>query len=192
MLNFCSFSTKSIKHMLLCVKENFSQSCLTLWDPTDYTVHGILQARILECVAVPFSRRSFQPRNQTGVSFVAGRFFNSWATREAQVCKFFHSLLKFISTLKRESRPSTKNNLVTSLVVQWLRFHTSGGVIRSLVRELRSRMQCGVALISQNLLIENKTKQNKNNLCVQLSRNDWSASSIWKYVIHLFLRINIL
>ena len=117
---------------------------------------------------------------------------NSWATREAQVCKFFHSLLKFISTLKRESRPSTKNNLVTSLVVQWLRFHTSGGVIRSLVRELRSHMQCGVALISQNLLIENKTKQNKNDLCVQLSRNDWSASSMWKYVIHLFLKINIL
>ena len=32
----------------------------------DYTVHGILQARILECVAVPFSRGSSQPRNQTG------------------------------------------------------------------------------------------------------------------------------
>ena len=83
------------------------------------TVHGILQARILEWIAVPFSRgssqprspalqvdlyllthqgrprilewvayplssRSFQPRNQTGISCTAGRFFTSWATREAQ------------------------------------------------------------------------------------------------------------
>ena len=39
-----------------------SQSCLTLCDPMDYTVHGILRARILEWVAVPFSRGSSQPR----------------------------------------------------------------------------------------------------------------------------------
>ena len=36
-----------------------TQSCLTLCDPTDYTVHGILQARILEWVAFPFSRGIF-------------------------------------------------------------------------------------------------------------------------------------
>ena len=41
-------------HILMKVK--VAQSCLTLCDPTDYTVHGILQARILEWVAVPFSR----------------------------------------------------------------------------------------------------------------------------------------
>ena len=50
----------------------------------DYTVHGILQARILEWVAFPFSRGSFQPRDWTQVSRIAGRFFTSWATREAQ------------------------------------------------------------------------------------------------------------
>ena len=50
----------------------------------DFTVHGILQARILEWVAVPFSRGSSQPRDQTQVSHIAGRFFTSWATREAQ------------------------------------------------------------------------------------------------------------
>ena len=38
-----------------------AQSCLTLWDPMDYTVPGILQARMLEWVAFPFSRGSFQP-----------------------------------------------------------------------------------------------------------------------------------
>ena len=65
------------------VKVKVTQSCLTLWDPMDYTVHGILQARMLECVAIPFSRQSSQPRDRTQVSHVAGRFFISWATREA-------------------------------------------------------------------------------------------------------------
>ena len=60
------------------------QSCLTLCNPLDYTVHGILQARILEWVAVPFSRGSSQPRNQTYVSHIVGTFFTSWATREAR------------------------------------------------------------------------------------------------------------
>ena len=55
-----------------------------LWsDPMDYPVHGILQARILEWVAFPFSRGSSQPKDQTQVSHIAGRFFTSWATREA-------------------------------------------------------------------------------------------------------------
>ena len=49
----------------------------------DYTVHGILQARILEWIAFPFSRGSSQPRDQTQVSCIAGRFSTSWATREA-------------------------------------------------------------------------------------------------------------
>ena len=63
-----------------------AQSCLTRCDPMDYTVHGILQARILEWVAFPFSRGSSQPRDQTQVSRIAGGFFTSWATREAQEC----------------------------------------------------------------------------------------------------------
>ena len=106
------------------VKVKGTQSCSTLCNPIDYTVHGILQARILEWVAFPFSRGSFPtqesspglphgrwnlyqlshkgsprilewvaypsssgpsgPRNQTGVSCMAGRFFTNWAIREAQ------------------------------------------------------------------------------------------------------------
>ena len=50
----------------------------------DYAVQRILQVRILEWVAVPFSRGSSQPRDQTQFSRIAGRFFTSWATREAQ------------------------------------------------------------------------------------------------------------
>ena len=49
-------------------------------------VHGILQARILEWVAFPFCRGSSQPRDQTQVSRMAGGFFTSWVTREAQEC----------------------------------------------------------------------------------------------------------
>ena len=51
-----------------------AQWCPTLCDPMD-CVHGILQARILEWVAIYFSRGSFQPRDQTQVSQIAGRFF---------------------------------------------------------------------------------------------------------------------
>ena len=53
----------------------------------DYTVFGILQVKILEWVAFPFSRGSFQPRDQTQVSHIEDGFFTSWATREAQYCK---------------------------------------------------------------------------------------------------------
>ena len=51
--------------------------------PPGSSAHGILQARRLECVTISFSRGSFQPRNWTRVSCIAGRFFTSWATREA-------------------------------------------------------------------------------------------------------------
>ena len=65
-----------------------AQSCLTFCDPMNCSlpgssVHGIFQARILEWVAISFSRGSSQPRVQTWVSCIAGRFFTFWATREA-------------------------------------------------------------------------------------------------------------
>ena len=60
------------------------QLCKTLCDPMDHTVYGILQARILEWVAIPFSRGSSQPRDGTQVSHIAGVFFTSWATRKDQ------------------------------------------------------------------------------------------------------------
>ena len=62
-----------------------AQLCPTLCNPMDYTVHEILQARILEWVAFPFSRGSSQPRDRTQVSHIAGGFFTSWATREAML-----------------------------------------------------------------------------------------------------------
>ena len=62
-----------------------AQSCLTLCNVIDCTppgssVHGILQARIMEWVAIPFSRVSSQPRDWTQVSRIAGRILTLWAT----------------------------------------------------------------------------------------------------------------
>ena len=75
--------------MCACVCAELLQSCPTLCNPMNYSlpgcsVHGILQARVLEWVAMPSSRGSSQPRDQTQVSCIAGRFFTIWATREAQ------------------------------------------------------------------------------------------------------------
>ena len=67
--------------------ESESESCSVgsdFCDPMDYTVHGILQVRILEWVAFPFTRGSSQLRDQTQVSRIEGRFFTRWAAREAQ------------------------------------------------------------------------------------------------------------
>ena len=66
-----------------------AQSCPTLCDTMDcslpdFSVHGIFQARILEWIAISFIRGSFQPRDRTQVSCIAGRCFTIWATREAQ------------------------------------------------------------------------------------------------------------
>ena len=65
-----------------------TQTCLTLCDPMDSSlpgsfIHGIFQARVLEWVAISFSRESSQPRDWTWVSCIAGRRFTVWATREA-------------------------------------------------------------------------------------------------------------
>ena len=74
-----------ILYYTLCVLA--SQSCLIL-RPQDSSspgssVHGTLQARILEWVAIPFSRVSSLSRDQTQVSCISGRFFTNPATREA-------------------------------------------------------------------------------------------------------------
>ena len=71
-------STSCITKLILPpVKVKVAQSCLTRCDPMGYTVHGILQARMLEWVAFPLCRGSSQPRDQTQVSHIAGRFFTS-------------------------------------------------------------------------------------------------------------------
>ena len=82
-------------------------SCPTLCDPMDCSLsgsslHGILQARVLEWVAISFSRGSSQLRDRTWVSLIKGRCFNLWATTEApQLCAKYW-------TKKHETVPATK------------------------------------------------------------------------------------
>ena len=84
--------------MLRATKFTLSSSCILLvamkwkllnhvwlYNLMDYTVHEILQASILEWVAVPFSRESSQPRDRTQVTRIAGGFFTIWATRGAPI-----------------------------------------------------------------------------------------------------------
>ena len=81
MNNFYKFSSWS--NMLIV------QSYLTLCNPVDCSlpdspVHGILEARLLEWVAIRFSRGSFWPRDRTWVSCIASKYFTIWGTRQAQ------------------------------------------------------------------------------------------------------------
>ena len=69
------FSWSQFLHRHQESESEVAQSCPTLCDPVGCAVHGILQARTLEWVAFPFSRGSSQPRDQTQVSRIAGRFF---------------------------------------------------------------------------------------------------------------------
>ena len=66
------------------LKVRLSQSCLNLCNPMDYTDPGILQAKILDWVAFPFSWWSSQTRDPSQVSCITGGFFISWAMRETQ------------------------------------------------------------------------------------------------------------
>ena len=65
------------KMLFPSLKVKAAQSCLTLCNPIDYTLQGILQARILEWVAYPFSRGCSQPRNRTWASCIADGFFTA-------------------------------------------------------------------------------------------------------------------
>ena len=94
-----------------------TQSCPTLCDPMNYTVHGILQARILERVAFPFSKGSSQLRDQIQVFHIAGRFFASRATWEAPN--------SFERTQKYDigSHSSVTSLCVSAQSLSWILYH---------------------------------------------------------------------
>ena len=89
-------------HILNVKWSEIAQSCPTLCDLVDCSlpgssVHGILQARKLEWVAISFSRVTSQPRDQTQVSRIRGRRFNLWATREAHIqCNPYQTPTSFL------------------------------------------------------------------------------------------------
>ena len=84
--------------VILALLHYLTQSCPTLCDPTDcsppgFSVHGIFQARILEWVAVFFSRGSSQPRDRTQVSCIAGKHFNALSHQWSTLLVHSNSLL---------------------------------------------------------------------------------------------------
>ena len=84
----------------IAVAAKLLQSCLTLCDPINgsppgSSVPGILQARIVEWVAISFSRGSSQPRDRTRVSRIVGRHFTHWATREMMSTSIISFLFVF-------------------------------------------------------------------------------------------------
>ena len=97
-----------------------SLSRVRLCDPMDCSppgssLHGILQARVLEWVAISFSRGSSQPRDRTQVSHVVGRCFNLWATREARTNPREHQIVrthtKETTWIKTRHHPNSSGTL---------------------------------------------------------------------------------
>ena len=117
---------------LLKVKVLVAQSCVILCHPMNCSlpgssVHGTLQARILEWVAIPFSRWSSEFRDRTWVSCIASRFFTIWAMREALLYSYV-SIIEFIgwesqsprrTPVHRDTALSSKLNYLPYL---WLSF----------------------------------------------------------------------
>ena len=96
-----------------------TQSSSNLHDPEDCSpvgssVHGIFQVRILEWVAVPFSRGSSQPEDQSWVSCIAGRFFTIWDTREVHQLQETNA----VQSLGQED-PLEKEMATPSSILAW-------------------------------------------------------------------------
>ena len=89
------------------VEMKVAQLCPVLCDPVDYTVRGILQTRILEWVAFPFSRGSSHPRFRTQISCIASGFFTSWALH----CR------RILHQLSQEGSPCFFSCLFINLVI---------------------------------------------------------------------------
>ena len=86
---------------------------------------GILQARILEWVAMSSSRGSFQPRDRTQVSHIAGRFFTSWATPIKLIFHliyFLHPTLVFLSLSKKSIKHFTSRYLCLENIESLIHF----------------------------------------------------------------------
>ena len=148
---------------LLYLKKKCAQLLSRVWlcdpmdcSPPDSSVYGILQARILEWVAISFSRGSSQPRDQTQVSSVAGRFFTVWATREAQnTCYNMNKPQTHYAKWKKlDAKEHILGDLPGGPVVKTL-LSNSGVTVPSLVRKLRSHLPRGQ---------KNKDMKNRSNI----------------------------
>ena len=101
------------------VKVLVAQSCLILCNPMDCSppgssVHGTLQVRVLEWVAISFSRGSCQPRDRTWVPCIAGRFFTVWVTR-----KLVHTLGNMSAYVYQSEKAMAPHSSTLAWKIPW-------------------------------------------------------------------------
>ena len=126
------------------MKVKVTQSCLILWDPMNYTVHGILQAKIMELVAIPFPYPRVLPNPgifRTQVSCISARFFTNWITREPlifpctvqyiQVCAKLLQLCPTLCDLMDCSPAgSSVHEILQARILEWIAMPSSKGSSR--------------------------------------------------------------
>ena len=165
-----------------------AQSCPALCNPMDYTVHGLLQARILEWVAIPFSRGSSQPRDWIQVSCTAGRFFTSWATREVLSAFIACCSCTFWCHCKVEYRPEIGSVISVPLILRNIRNVLLEKLLSENTKPIPSRWDlCNIIELYYSFVLgimvlgyKDGTDQNENR---QLNR----FGGIWKISLKIFL-----
>ena len=145
-----------------------AQSCQTLSDPMDCSlpgssVHGIFQARVLEWVAISFSRGSSQPRDGTWVSHIAGRHFTVWATREASSQAF---VLRFHYTTGFPGSPAC-------------RWQTVGLSLRNLTSQF---LIINLSSFPRPVPVNTHIHTHRNRIHLPLYRYRDPTVSIWIYI----------
>ena len=154
----CYFSLDVSLFPSICMRAKLLQSCLTLCDsmvcsPPGFTVHGILQARILEWVAMPSSRGSSQTRDWTIIPFpaLAGGFFTTSTTLEALYLFKVMSFWNFLLCATEFDLKETNDKYLLEIKVLWYLSKT-GSLILKKLSLLAFERACGKLLLSWILL----------------------------------------
>ena len=144
----------------------------------DYTVHRILQARILEWVAFLFSRGSSWPRDRTQVSHVAGGSFTSWTTREAAKKMWYIYTMEYNSAIKR--------NEIMPFATTWMEPEI---IILSEVRQRKTNIvwYCLYVESSKMIQVNIFTKQKKTHRLREFMVMQWRRDRlrVWNWYIHI-------
>ena len=100
--------TFAINLKIMLIIQSCSTHCIP-WDcsPPGFSFHGILQVRILQWVAIPFSRGSSRPKDQSQVSCITGRFFNSLSNQRRPIS------LKRVQMSKQDTSGGRIHDLIT-------------------------------------------------------------------------------
>ena len=160
-----------VRVCVICVL--VTQSCPTLCDPMDYSqagscVHGILQARILEWVAISFSRRSSQPRDQTWLSHNTSRFFTIWTGKESQDWK----RAVFIPIPKKGNAKECSNHRIIALIS-----HASKVMLKILQVRLQYYMNRELPDVQAGFRKGRGTRDQIANICCIIKKRESSRKT---------------